>query len=334
MRGVVVVALALGGMLSSYAVEPLTKVDVSLGDVSINKVPQLVAADQGIYTKYGLDVHQTISAGAARTAAASGVMVPEGYVKKEGGERAPIEVGGGSPMIYAAVNRPDSPARVVVLTQEAMAMDHIIAKPGIGGIQDLKGKRLGFSGVGSVTHFSALNLARQLGWKAGDELTLVPGSATLDALKQDKVDAILSSAMVIARAPEAGFTDIGDLTSYKIPMAGSGVMVDKAYLAAHRDTVLRFLKADIEATALMQRDRKVFNAALAKWFNITDAKTQDGMFAAVSKFEKKPYPSIDGIKRVFATYDSPAMKTHKPEDYYDSSLVAELDKSGFLDNPK
>jgi hypothetical protein len=41
---------------------------------------------------------------------------------------------------------------------------------------------------------------------------------------------------------------------------------------AHRDTVLRFLKADIEATALMQRDRQVFNAALAKWLNIMDPR--------------------------------------------------------------
>jgi NitT/TauT family transport system substrate-binding protein len=334
MRGMIVVALALGGMVAGAGVEPLTKVDVSLGDVSINKVPQLVAADQGIYAKYGLEVYQTISAGAARTAAASGVVVPDGYVKKEGGERAPLEVGGGSPMIYGAVNNPNGHARVIVLTQEAMAMDHIIAKPGINAIADVKGKRLGFSGVGSVTHFSALNMARQLGWKIGEEITLVPGAANLEALKQDKVDAILSSAMVIARAPGAGFKDIGDLTGYKIAMAGSGVMVDKAYLSAHRDTVLRFLKADIEATALMQRDRKVFNAALAKWFNITDAKTQDGMFAAVSKFEKKPYPVVDGVKQVFATYDSPAMKSHTPEEFYDSSLVAELEKSGFLDNPK
>jgi NitT/TauT family transport system substrate-binding protein len=237
-------------------------------------------------------------------------------------------------MIYGAVNNPNGRARIIVLTQEAMAMDHIIAKPGISAIRDLKGKRLGFSGVGSVTHFSALNLAKQLGWKIGEDLTIVPGSANLDALKQDKVDAILSSAMVIARAPGAGFSDIGELTSYKIPMAGSGIMVDKAYLSAHRDIVLRFLKADIEATALMQRDRKVFNAALAKWFNITDAKTQDGMFASVSKFEKKPYPAVDGVKQIFATYDSPAMQQHKPEEFYDSSLVAELEKSGFLDNPK
>ena len=160
------------------------------------------------------------------------------------------------------------------------------------------------------------------------------GSATLDALKQDKVDAILTSAMVIALAPRAGFKDIGDLTAYKMPMAGSGIMVDKAYLAANRDTVLRFLKADIEATALMQRDRRVFNSALAKWFNITDPTTEDGMFAYVNKFEKKPYPSLEGIKQVFALYDSPAMRKHTPEEFYDASLMAELDKSGFLDKPK
>lgn len=334
MRGFVLAALALAAVVPSSGIGQLTRVDVSLGDVSINKVPMLVAADQGLYAKYGLDVHQTISASAARTAAASGVVVPDAYVNRDASVAAPIEVGGGSPMINAFVTKARGPARVIVLTQEAMVVGHIIGKPGIAGIQDLKGKRIGFTGVGSVTHFSALALARQLGWSPDREITLVAGSATLDALKQDKVDAILASAMVIALAPQAGFKDIGDLTAYKMPMAGSGIMVDKAYLAAHRDSVLRFLKANIEATALMQRDRQVFNAALAKWFNITDAKTQDGMFAYVNKFEKKPYPSVDGIKQVFALYDSPEMRRRTPEEFYDSSLMAELDKSGFLDNPK
>src|ERR1043165_5916053 len=95
-------ALLLTALTPVYAGRQAAKVNVSLGDVSINKVPQLVAADQGIYAKYGLDVHQTISAGAARAAAASGVVVPDAYVNREGGA-APIEVGGGSPMIYGAV---------------------------------------------------------------------------------------------------------------------------------------------------------------------------------------------------------------------------------------
>src|SRR5882672_10315367 len=164
MRALVLVALAAAVAAPSVGGVQLTKVDVSLGDVSINKVPQLVAADQGLYTKYGLDVHQTISAGAARAAAASGVVVPDAYINRDAGVAAPIEVGGGSPMIYGFVTNARGAARVVVLTQEAMAVGHIIAKPGIAGIQDLKGKRLGFSGVGTVTHFSALSLARQLGW--------------------------------------------------------------------------------------------------------------------------------------------------------------------------
>jgi ABC-type nitrate/sulfonate/bicarbonate transport system substrate-binding protein len=333
MRGFVLMAAVLAAVVPA-GTRQLTKVDVSLGDVSINKVPQLVAADQGIYTKYGLDVHQTISAGAARAAAASGVIVPDAYVNRDPSVAAPIDVGGGSPMIYGFVVNGRGAPRVIVLTQEAMAVDHIIAKPGIAGIKDLKGKRLGFSGAGSVTHFSALSLAKRLGWTPDRDITLVSGSATLDALKQDKVDAILTSAMVIALAPQAGFKDVGNLTSYKIPMAGSGIMVNKAYLAANRDTVLRFLKADLEATALMQRDRTVFNAALAKWFNITDPKIQAGMFAFVNKFDSKPYPSVEGIKQVLAVYDSPEMRKHTAEEFYDSSLMAELEKSGFLKNPK
>ena len=32
-------------------------------------------------------------------------------------------------------------------------------------------------------------------------------------------------------------------------------------------------------------------------------------------------------------FDSPVMRQHKAEDFYDSSFVAALDKSGFLDHP-
>jgi hypothetical protein len=33
-------------------------------------------------------------------------------------------------------------------------------------------------------------------------------------------------------------------------------------------------------------------------------------------------------------YDSPDMRRHTPEEFYDSSLVAELDKTGFLEHPR
>jgi NitT/TauT family transport system substrate-binding protein len=85
-------------LLSACSSDAPTPVDVALGDVSINKVPFLIAADAGIYRTNGLEVHQFITPGAAEDARGSGVVVPPEYVRAEV-EAAPIAVGGGSPVI-------------------------------------------------------------------------------------------------------------------------------------------------------------------------------------------------------------------------------------------
>ena len=245
-------------------------------------------------------MHQTTSAGAARAAAASGVVVPDAYVNRDAGVAAPIEVGGGSPMIYGFVTNARGAARVVVLTQEAMAVDHVIAKPGIAGIQDLKGKRLGFSGVGTVTHFSALSLARQLGWSPDRDITLVGGSATLDALKQDKVDAILSSAMVIALAPQAG-TGCRRSDVMRIDAPASWwtrpIWPRMRHRAALSEADLRSDRADATGPQGIQRGAGQV---------VQHPPTQDGMFAH-TKFEKRIRPSRH--QAVFVIYDSPKMRT-------------------------
>ena len=69
--------------------------EVALGDVSLNKVPFLMAADTGIYARNGLDVRQFITPGAAADARNSGVVVPAQYVRADIGS-APISVGGGT----------------------------------------------------------------------------------------------------------------------------------------------------------------------------------------------------------------------------------------------
>ena len=94
-----------------------------------------------------------------------------------------------------------------------------------------------------------------------------------------------------------------------MPIAGSGIIIGQTYLAAHPGHGAALSEGRHRSDGADAGGERVFNAALAKWFlNITDAKTQDGMFAHVNKFEKKPYPSVDGIKQVFALYDSPEMR--------------------------
>jgi len=330
------VLLALVGAASPLqAARQLIPLDVELDDVSVNKVPFLIAADNGLYAKNGLAVHQLINAEAAAVARSRGVNVPAQNIAAATVAGAPITIGGGSWMI-ARIGTPEqvSPQRIIVSTTEGIVRDHLIAVPGITGIQDLKGKRIGVSAFGAVVHYSSLALAKKLGWDLQKDIVLVTGSANLNALRTGKADAVLASALVAGGVTsEMGLTDLGSLSTYGIPLAGSGINVEAKWLAAHRDITERFIKAAIQATARMKTDRQVFDAAVIKWFNVKDRKTLDRMYAATAEIPDKPYPAVAGIEGAMAVYDTPNMRTHSAAEFYDSSFIAKLDKSGFLDHP-
>lgn len=321
---------ACGAATSTPAATPVS-VDVALGDVSINKVPFLVAADAGLYATHGLDVHQFITPGAAEDARNSGVVVPEEYVRQDIG-MAPIAVGGGAPMIYRAVNS-GGIHRVVIATHEGVVRSHIVGPASITSVDALKGTRIGYSGTGTVTHFGLLSFVRKMGWDPERDVTLVERGSSLNAVTEGKVDAAMASVMLVALAPGRGLREVVDLSQYNFPLAGSGIMVERAWLAANRETAVRFVSAAVDAVALMKRDRGVVNAALATWFNITDAATQEGMYTVVAALPDKPYPSVAGIQAMMALYDTPAMRQRRAEEFYDAGIVEALDRSGYLGAP-
>jgi ABC-type nitrate/sulfonate/bicarbonate transport system substrate-binding protein len=219
----------------------------------------------------------------------------------------------------------------VLATHEGVVKSHIIGPPSIASATLLKGKRIGYSGTGTVTHFGLLSFVRKMGWDPQRDVTLVEGASSLGAITEGKVDAAMASVMLVALAPTRGLREIVDLAEHEFPLAGSGIMAERAWLAAHRDTAMRFVKAAVDAVALMKRDRAVVNGALAKWFNITDLATQDGMYAVVAALPDKPYPSIAGIQAMMALYDTPAMRARRAEEFYDATIVEELDRTGYLD---
>jgi NitT/TauT family transport system substrate-binding protein len=311
--------------------DPPIAVDVALGDVSINKVPFLVAADAGLYAKHGLDVRQFITPGAAADARNSGVVVPPENVREDIGA-APIAVGGGAPMIYRAVNG-GGIHRVIVATHESVVRSHIIAPAAIASVERLRGRRIGYSGTGTVTHFGLLSFVRKMGWTPERDVTLVEGGSSLNAMTDGKVDAAMASAMLVALAPTRGLHVVVDLGEYQFPLAGSGIMAERDWLAANRDAAKRFVSAAVDAVALMKRDRASVNAALAKWFNITDAATQDGMYTVVAGLPDKPFPSVAGIQAMMQLYDTPAMRQRRAEEFYDATIVEELDRTGYFIEP-
>ena len=229
-----VVPLLFIGISPAGAQEQLIKLRVGLGDVSLNKVPFVAAYEAGIYKKNGLDVEQFITPSAADVARRSGVTVPKEFIRA-GGRDTPIVIGGGSPLIVRWTTDAQADDRVIVACTDPVVRWRIIARPDITNIEQLKGKRLGYSGYGAVTHFVALSFAKIMGWNPEQDLSLMSGANTMDALKSGRVDAIIASELHETMALSAGYKILVDLAKYNIPNAGSGVSVSRAWLKDNQE---------------------------------------------------------------------------------------------------
>jgi NitT/TauT family transport system substrate-binding protein len=323
----VVVALAL----PVRAQEQPIKIRVSLGDVSLNKLIFVIAQEEGIYKKYGLEIEQYITPGAANVVRNSGVIIPKEYIRSFE-EPAPIAIGGGSPHMVATVSNARAERRVIVASTDNTVRWHIIAQKDIKKLEDLKGKRIGYSSFGAMTHFMAKAFAQRMGWDADQDISMMSSALAVDTLKDGRVDAFIGDEVARTMAAYAGFQPLQDMKEWNIPIAGSGVNVERNWYKTNRDAVNRFVKATIEATALMKNSREVAARGMGKWYNIKETEQQLMIWRYADSLPRKPYPAVEGIKKVMELFDSHEMRKYKPQDFYDDSIVKELDQSGFIDN--
>src|SRR5581483_5811901 len=261
------IALAASTAGIARAGEPIA-VEVALGDVSLNKVAFLVAGDNGIYEKNGLKVRQYITPSAAERIRRSGVNVPPEFVKDDKNDDAPISIGGGSPLIVSMTSDARTTDRVILATTDSSAKFHIIASKEINSLDELKGKRLGYSSYGSVSHLMALALLKQKGWSTEDDISLIGEGMAYDALKKKKVDAFIGSEIYYGMAEKQGAKDLVDLAKFNIPVAGSGVNVDREWLKNNREAAKRCVKATVDAYAFMKKNKQATLDAIAKWYNV------------------------------------------------------------------
>jgi NitT/TauT family transport system substrate-binding protein len=322
----------LGGNVYVVAQEQLLKVGVSLGDVSLNKLVFMVAYDHGIYKRNGLDVEQFITTGAAEIIRNSGVVVPEKLILKGKGPNLPISIGGCSPMMIRLTTVAGAENPVVLACTDEMVRWHIISRPDISSPEQLKGKRLEYTSYGAVTHLMLIQFARIMGWDPDKDVSLLSGGLKVDGLKKGYTDAFPAEELHETMAVAAGFKDLVDLSKYNMPNAGSSVCVNRAWLKNNEEAGRRFVKATVEALALLKQDKKVAFSSMSRWLGLNDPSLQEYLFKKVVVLPRKPYPPVEGIKKVMEIYDTHEMRKYKPEDFYDASFIRQLDQTGYIDS--
>ncbi len=304
-------------------------VRVAMGDVSINKVPHLVALDNGLFDKHGLEVTlRPFSRGAAeKHGVPADVLdtIPEGEWD--------MSVGGGAPGMVSRANRSEPSDRVIIATTDHVVHWHIIAREGIETLEDLKGKRIGISSLSACTGIVVQILADRMGWDAERDLAILTGDYSVNPLKKGWVDAFVAYDVPLGQALMAGFKPMDiDMRAWNEPYPCNGLWASKSWAHANKETVMRYLKALTEAISMMKKDKTVAFRSMAKWYDFTDVEVQNVIYNGSVDMPRAPYPAVAGIKRVMELYDTGAMRRFQPEDFYDDSFMKELDESGFIDN--
>jgi NitT/TauT family transport system substrate-binding protein len=324
--------LALGSTpISAQGAAPIPLV-IGLGDVSLTKLIYLVAYDQGIYAKDGLAVQQYITPRAAEVARRNGVDIPPAFVRESTGDDIPITIEGGVPRMVQMTTSAKAPGRVIIATTDNTARFHIIARGDITSLAQLKGKRLGYTELGAITHLMAIEFSQRMGWDPDKDISLIADGTAFDVLKAGRVDAFVGDEIVQTKAAQLGYNDLLDISTYKIPLAGSSVNASRAWLATHHEAAQRFIKATVDAIAVVKTNKAAAFASLAKWYNITDPQQQEKLHKQFASLPSKPYPAVDGINEVRKIYTYREMQVHPATYFYDDLYVGAVDRNGYIES--
>jgi len=314
------VSLSMVGAAGAQS-KPLKKIRVGVPSVGMGNIIIFVTKEARLFEKYGLDaeVITVMGSGIGSKALISGNL-----------DVIPIA----TPTVIAADL---AGADMAILAHTMPAVVHaLMVRPDIKRPEDLKGKKIGVSSLGSLTDFLVRSIAKKKGLNPDRDITLITtgGSDTerVMALKAGAVDATAVSHPGYGMAQRMGFHMLWD-SAKELDYPWMEITSRRAAIKADRDGIMNYMKAHLEGIALFKRDRNFGIKVIKKTLKMTDDELVNESYDIFSKmFIPAPYPNHPGMKISFeyVAMTRSDVWTHKPEEFTDPSFVAELDKSGFI----
>src|SRR5439155_1700347 len=163
------------------------------------------------------------------------------------------------------------------------------------------GKTIGVSNAGGSSDIATRAALKNAGLDPDkDVLIQAVGShanRTLNLLN-GTIDAGVDDPPEDLELVKAGLTPLIDLASQKLPAANTGVIMQRSYLNANKDTVQAYVDSLVIARAKMKADKPGAVAVLGKYFKLDN---QDALNAAYDFFMNEvtqAYPAVDDQLRV------------------------------------
>jgi ABC-type nitrate/sulfonate/bicarbonate transport system substrate-binding protein len=110
------------------------------------------------------------------------------------------------------------------------------------------------------------------------------------------------------------------------------VITTRSFIAQQRDTALRFLRAFTRGMHRYRTDKEYSKKILAKYGKITDEEIVEGTWQDYAPtLQKSPRPSLKAIQFLIENQFQGKKPLPKPQQFVDTSLVDQLEKSGFIE---
>ena len=305
----------------------MAQVKITIGHAAISPriIPLVIAQEQGIFAKHGIDSRLVLIKGAP-TLVASLISgdIDLGYT-------------GGSAVLGAAAQG----VSLKILASVSSRLTHtLIAGPNLKRAEDLRGKKFGIQSIGGSTWMHTMLGLEHVGLDPKrDQLSLlVIGDSVLigQALEAGRIDAAVLDGVLVRRLKSKGFSVIAELQPANILMLNQGVVVTQGYLQKRSDIAEKVLMALVESLgfSLAPVNKPVVLKTMMRRFQIVDtAVAEEGYQDYLTSVERKPYPSLEAmrnIQRLMAVHNPKAAGV-RVEELIEARFIRKLDEGGFID---
>jgi ABC-type nitrate/sulfonate/bicarbonate transport system substrate-binding protein len=301
----------------------LRKIRAAITSISGSMVPPWAAHDAGIFNKYGLQVEVI--------ATPSGVQGTNALIA---GEVSFVQIAGGT-TAGAAVGGADLK---IVATMVGTLVLNLVVRPEIEKPEQLRGKSIGISRFGTSLHTGARIAAKHFGLEPGKNVHIVEigaGDWIVGALQGNRVQAAVFGYPATSRALKLGNRLLLHIPSLNIPYASTGVSTRGEIIREDPDLVRRFLSAEIEAIALMKKDRAFATKVLSKYLRTDDPELlAESYDVQIAKYMMKvPLTTADAVRSVLEELSerNPKAKDLDPNKFFDDRFVRQLQASNFIE---
>jgi ABC-type nitrate/sulfonate/bicarbonate transport system substrate-binding protein len=314
---------ASGAAVPSAASRPAQMTKLRLGTPSA-AAPSLIVPltkDAGLYQKYGLEGEVQVVEGAKNLLA--------GMFNGE----LPITYQGSPEVINAALGGAD-----VVMFAGAIntIFFSIYTRPDVTDAQQLKGKKIGYTFGGNDEAGAKLALTH-LGLRVPQDISPVNmaggQAARIAGLQNGSVDAISIAPPFTFEAKRLGLKELINVADLKVEYQSGTFATTRSYLRSNRDVVVRFTKAISEGLKFMRTNKEASIKSLADYTKTTDREVLEQSWDAFANkyYNKVPRLTKPGLQYVMDNQiPEPAVKSKKPEDFIDESVIQQLESEGFF----